>query len=105
MGERKYRICLSAPLGDRTGIMVIHEDAGKVDGTLNVMNKENRFSGILSADGQLTLSGVIQTLVSTVRYTAAGTISGRKILLNLKTASGAYYPVTGEEYRSDDKIL
>lgn len=105
MSEKNYRICLSAQLGARNGTMVLHETGGKVDGWLNVMNEKNRFSGVISAEGQLTLSGVIRTLISTMHYTATGTVSGRKILLNLKTDSGTQYPVCGEEFNIDDKVL
>lgn len=105
MNEKRYQICLSAPLGERAGTMMLRETEGKVDGWLQVMNEKNEFSGILSEEGQLVLSGVIRTLVSTMHYTATGTISGRNILLNLKTDSGAYCPVSGEEYHIDDKVL
>ena len=69
------------------------------------MNEKNRFSGVLSEEGQLTLTGVLRTLVSTMHYTATGTIGGRKILLNLKTDSGTYYPLFGEEFNIDNKVL
>ncbi len=105
MTEKNYRICLTTPLGTRDGTMAFHETGGKVDGWLNVMNEKNRFSGALSAEGQLTLTGVIRTLVSTMRYTATGTISGRMILLNMKMDSGAQYPVSGEAFHIDDKVL
>lgn len=105
MSEKKYRICLFAPLGRRNGTMVIHETDGKVDGWLEVMNHQNALSGQMSSDGQVTLSGTFQTLISTIAYTATGTISRRNILLSLKTDSGAYYPVSGEEFNIDDKIL
>lgn len=67
MGEKNYRICLTAPLGARYGSLVLHEADGKVDGWLHVMNKENRCSGVLSAEGQLTLTGTLRTLVSTMQ--------------------------------------
>lgn len=105
MSEKNYRICLTVPLGTRNGTMVFHETGGKVDGWLNVMNEKNRFSGVLSAEGQLTLTGVIRTLISTMHYTATGTISGQKLLLNLKMDSGTYYPLSGEEFHIDDKVL
>lgn len=105
MSEKNYRICLTAPLGARNGTMVLCETGGKVNGWLCVMDKKNIFSGVISDDGQLTLSGEIRTLISTVHYTATGTVSGRKILLNMKTDSGAHYPVSGEEFNIDDKVL
>ena len=105
MGEKNYRICLTAPLGARNGSLVLHGSGGRVDGWLNVMGRKNALSGQISDDGQITFSGSFQTLVSTVAYTATGTISGQRILLNLKTDSGAQYPVSGEEFEIDDKIL
>lgn len=105
MSEKRYRICLSAPLGQRDGTMFVHESGGKVDGWLEVMNRKNEFFGKLSRDGELAIAGAIRTLVSTIHYTATGTVSGCKILLNLKTDSGAHYPVSGEEFDIDDKVL
>jgi hypothetical protein len=105
MVERKFKICLRAPLGNRSGTMLLCEEDGRVDGWLNIMNKRNRFSGILSDGKNLTISGVIRTLVSTLHYTAAGMIRDQSIFLNLKTDSGAYYPLSGKEYHIDDKIL
>ncbi len=105
MAEKNYRICLTAPLGARNGTLLLCETAGMVDGWLTVMNEKNRISGRLSEDGQLVLSGMLRTLVSTMYYTATGMISGRKILLNLKTDSGATYPLSGEEFNIDDKVL
>ena len=91
MSKKVYHIFLSVPLGQRKGIMLVNESGGQVEGWLEVMNCKNAFQGQLSDNGELTISGAIQSLVSTIDYTAWGTISGRKILLNLKTTTGAYY--------------
>ena len=98
MRTRGYRVCLSVPLGRRNGAMVLHEADGKVHGWWEVMAQRNTLSGTVSADGRLTLSGVLRTLISTVPYTVEGTIDGSKLFLTLKTASGAYYSVSGEEF-------
>lgn len=102
MSEKKYRICLSVPLGARYGTLEFSESGGRVDGWLNILSRKNRFLGTLSDDGQLALSGAIRTLISTFHYTATGTVSGKRLLLNLKTDSGAHYPLFGEELDSDD---
>lgn len=98
MRTRGYRVCLSVPLGRRNGAMVLHEADGKVHGWWEVMAPRNTLSGTVSADGRLTLSGVLRTLISTVPYTVEGTIDGSKLFLTMKTASGAYYSVSGEEF-------
>ncbi len=105
MNEKKYRICLSVPLGERLGTMVIQESYGRLNGWLEVMDHKNMLSGRFSADGHIEFSGTLRTLISTVHYTATGVISGRSILLDLKTSSGAYYPVFGEEINIDEEIL
>lgn len=105
MSETTYRICMSVPLGKRNGTMLLRRTGESIDGWLDVLEQRNTLSGFISSDGQVSLSGVLQTLLSTVPYTAAGTISGRKILLNLKTESGAYYPISGEELEPNDEVL
>ena len=105
MVEKKYRICLIVPLGNRKGEMVLREDSGLVEGWLDLMNEKNTFSGELSADGQLIFSGTLRTLVNTLHYMATGIISGRNIILNIKTDTGACYPLTGEEYLTDEQTI
>ena len=40
MVEKKYRICLIVPLGNRIGEMVLREDKGQVEGSLELMNEK-----------------------------------------------------------------
>ena len=105
MRTKGYRVCLSVPLGRRNGAMVLREADGSVHGWLEVMARRNALSGTVSADGHITLSGTLRTLISTVPYTAEGTIDGSKLFLTLKTASDAYYSVSGEEFPIDDEVL
>lgn len=105
MSEKRYRICLSVPLGNRSGTMVIRRTGSVLDGWIEVMNRKNGFSGTVSDDGQLIISGMLQTLLTAVPYTAIGTVGGRRLLLNLKTESGEYYPISGEELNANDEIL
>lgn len=75
MREKKYRICMSVPLGTRTGTLILREEESCTNGEihvnreLNVLNQIIAFSGALSDDGQLTLFGEIQTLMSKAEYT------------------------------------
>lgn len=105
MKEKQYNICLSVPIGQRSGTMLLRESDGNLDGWLEVMEHRNPFSGHLSDDGCMKFSGVIQTLVSSIRYTATGKVNGSGIFLNLITQSGDEYSVSGEEFIANDKIL
>lgn len=105
MNEKSYRVWLLAPIGRRPGLLTIRESNGRVEGFLNLLNRKNELLGSLSPAGRLTLSGAIQTSVSTQPFTAAGTVRGRRLRLNLKTARGETYCVCGEECDPDGKIL
>lgn len=105
MKEKRYHICLSVPIGQRSGTMLLRESDGELNGWIEVMEHRNLFSGCLCEDGRINLLGSIQTLVSSIRYTAVGTVSGKQILLNLTTQSGDSYSVSGEEFAENDEIL
>lgn len=101
MIHKKYRICLSAPLGNREGTLHISIGEGTADGCLEVMNHKNPLLDLTVSDGSISFSGEIESLVGKTEYTAAGTICGRKILLNLKTSPDVY-TVSGEEISIDE---
>lgn len=96
MIHKKYKICLSAPLGNRGGTLYINMDEGRTNGCLEMMNHKNPLLDLTVSDGSISFSGEIESLVGKTEYTAVGTICGRKILLNLKTWSDVY-TVSGEE--------
>lgn len=100
-----YRICLTVPLGNRSGMLLLREKKSCVDGYIDVMNIKNPFTGIISNEGRLVLSGAVRTLMNTVNYTAMGTVGEGKISLKLRTDSGVYYSLVGEECSVNDKIL
>ena len=105
MRETKYQVCLSVPLGKRSGTMLIHQSESRITGWLDILGNRNTFSGVCSKDGQMELSGMLQTLLSTIPYTAAGTAGNANLQLRLKTASGATYLLSGEELTPDDEVL
>ena len=105
MNRRMYRICLTVPLGDRSGTLLLREKKSCVDGYIDVMNRKNPFTGIIADDGRLVLSGAVSTLMNTVNYTAMGTVGGGKISLKLRTDSGVYYSLVGEERPVNGKVL
>ena len=104
MFDKKYRVSLSTPLGNRDGTLAINIGEEAASGSLEVMNHKNTLSGLMLSEGTVSFSGAIESLVGKTEYTAAGTICGRMILLNLKTAYGIY-SVSGEEILIDEENL
>lgn len=102
MNERKYKICLSVPIGQREGSMYICESGGRLDGWLEVLGKQNHIAGFMYADGSIEISGTIQTLVSQISYVAKGTIMDDAVSLNLIATSGANYRVFGKELKQNE---
>lgn len=95
MIEKQYRICLSVPIGQRNGTIWLRDSGGDLSGWLEVMEHKNPFSGHLSDDGGINLSGIIQTLVSSIRYTATGSADENDITLSLITQAGDRYFISG----------
>lgn len=104
MLNRKYRICLSAQLGNRNGTLYIDTDNEAENSYFEVMNHKNPIADLVLSDGSISFCGAIESLVGKTKYTASGTICGKMILLNLKTASGIY-SVSGEEISIDEENL
>ena len=102
MNERKYKICLSVPIGQREGSMYICESDGRLNGWMEVMGKQNHIAGFMHADGSIEISGTIQTLVSQISYAAKGTIIDDAVSLNLIATSGAIYHVFGKEIKQNE---
>lgn len=104
MSEKMYRICLSVPLGIRSGTLYLNETNGKAQGWLEIMNHRNDLTGTISKEGTLELQGKLETLVETLSYKATGLYYEGKISLMLKTVFGIY-SLTGEEVSQIEKIL
>lgn len=63
MWEKKYRIEMQAPLGIRTGTLVLKNENGCLKGTLHFLNREEKVIGILRDDGMIELKGMITTKI------------------------------------------
>ncbi|MDO4842126.1 MAG: hypothetical protein Q3982_05560 [Phoenicibacter congonensis] len=97
MRKRLYQIQLKSPLGERKGTLLLCDSEGYIEGQLCLLEKATKVTGTLSESGQVALAGELKTLLDSIRYSATGSIDGRKLLLNLKTDFGEVFPVIGEE--------
>lgn len=83
MLEYTYHIVMQTPLGEKKGIIHLNINIDRVTGCLNILGKENVFTGEIDIDGKCNLNGSIETIVSTFTYAAEGYIDKETINLTL----------------------
>ncbi len=83
MAEYTYDIMMQTPLGKKKGVVNLNVNINRIYGTLNILGKENVFTGEIDIGGKCNLNGSIETIVSTFKYTAEGYINKEKISLTL----------------------
>ncbi len=97
MRTRDYRVSVSTPLGLRSGELRLCDENGAASGTFELLGKTQSFEGTLAEDGTLKIEGELATLLSTLRYRAAGTLRGDGIEMEIRVDKGAkgVFPLTG----------
>lgn len=88
--EYTYNIVMQTPLGEKKGILHLKINNEKVSGLLDILGKENLFTGEIDSDRRAILNGSIETIVSTFKYTAKGYIHEDTINLTLYGRQGAF---------------
>ena len=90
-----YQIQLSTQLGTRRGVLCWTEQAGVLDGTLDLLGQRTSLTGHKNAADVCCFSGTIRTLVSCIPYRAVCSLHGSRLQGTFHTASGDY-SVAGE---------
>lgn len=91
MLEYTYHIVMQTPLGEKKGTVHLNINIDRVSGRLNILGKENVFTGEIDIDGKCNLNGSIKTIVSTFEYTAEGYIHKESINLTLYGRKDVFY--------------
>lgn len=86
MWNRCYDIIMQTSIGVRYGTMSVTVDNSKIEGMMNILKKENPFSGTIDEKGDCQIHGEITTLTRTIPYEAVGQIN--KDRLQLKVEGG-----------------
>lgn len=93
--SRKYNIVLSAPIGDKKGVLNAHIFQDRLEGELIIMKNENYFCGTIQKNGSCEISGHIKTLSGIVDYSGTGYLDSKTVTLVLNTRNRNLI-VTGE---------
>ncbi len=94
MAERKYDVILYAPIGERSGELLLRTEGGSVRGELKILRRSIELTGIIREDGSLEVEGELVTLMRRIPYSAEGRMSGDDIQMTLH-AGRSTYELTG----------
>ena len=92
--ERRYDIVMRTMIGKRKGQIFFGDDLGFIEGSLQILNHVNPFTGEIKEDGRCILHGNIVSIMKAVAFEAIGYIEDQS--LHLKVAvENEVYEVTG----------
>ena len=79
-----YDIVMNTPIGSRMGQITVLRSAGSDRGHLDILKHSEPFEGVIDEQGNCVLTGHLVTLMRTISYEAAGTITDDALTLSLK---------------------
>ncbi|MGN1114739.1 MAG: hypothetical protein ACI4RC_06435 [Oscillospiraceae bacterium] len=90
-----YDIIMTAPIGDKKGVLKVNIINNKIEGSLAVMKNENYFCGSIKSNGSCEVMGNIKTLTGTVEYHGEGYLDMQTVTLVLNAGNNSLV-VTGK---------
>ena len=90
MTEYKYDVILYAPIGERSGQLLLRTEGRAVKGELKILRRSTELTGIICEDGSLEAEGELVTLMKRIPYSAEGRISGDDIQMTLYAGRRTY---------------
>lgn len=105
-----YEIQLDVPLGMRKGNMSLHISNGQVSGELEALGNKESFTGSITNDGVISITGKLVSIVRNIPYKGIGKIQENALQMLLCVQDGSY-KLTGHQIskekgcREDEKVL
>ena len=100
-GIFRYTVEMRSPLGPRPGALELEVCEERINGTLTLFQQTHPIRSGRHTGSSISFSGMIQTLLYPLLYTADGQFSGEGIHLTLHTEKGSFgltgTAITGEE--------
>ncbi len=79
-----YNITLSAPIGNKVGILSAEVQESRVQGILSIMEHDNPFIGTIDEEGNCEISGTLKTMLKNVAYRGIGFFDSKEVTICLK---------------------
>lgn len=88
--ERKYDVILYAPMGERSGELVLCKEGSAVRGELRILGQSTKLTGTVYEGGRIKAEGELITPMRRMLYFAEGQISEQEIQMTLHAGPGTY---------------
>lgn len=95
----QYQIALETPLGIKKGKLLLTVTGDRLDGTVEILGRQQSCAGERHPDGSCVFSGQLKTLRSVFDYTASGHFDESGVVFDLKYPYGVLH-ATGERISS-----
>ena len=99
--EYLYEIQLEVPLGMRKGTMRLQILNDQVSGELDVLGNREFFEGSITADGVISITGILVSVVRNIPYKGIGNIQKNTLQMLLCVQDGSYkltgYQISNKE--------
>jgi hypothetical protein len=94
MIDGKYKISMKTPMGVKDGYLTLDTTGADLSGVLEILGKENPFSGGTADGDSVKFSGTFASIMGKTPYDGEGTIDGDTITGVSHTKMGDM-PLTG----------
>lgn len=91
-----FDVILTVPMGNRHGELNLDIYNGNISGYLTMFHNTEAFTGTISQNGEISLNGILTTLVKKYEFQATGYIKDDIIFLKLKRGKKTY-ELTGKK--------
>lgn len=90
MLEGKYKLKVSTPIGDITGILEMKMEKEELCGTLEVMGAKSQFRGGKVEENKCAFSGNFNTPIGNIDYNILGIVEGNRLDIYAQTNKGRF---------------
>ena len=85
-----YRISLRTPMGPQNGMITFTDEGGTISGSIRTMGNVSYFNNGKSKGNTFEFSGILNTGLFRLKYTAKGVVNGSKLEATATTDYGVF---------------
>lgn len=79
-----YCIIMKTPMGKKSGQLTLHEDENELTGFIDILGNRNTIRNGTIKNGECRFSGVFETFIRNISFSAEGNVNEKEIFLVVK---------------------